>query len=182
VTKRGRQAGATSWTGNPVNVAAHYASLLMECWLADTPIIETRLQLGLISGNGESLIDNSLIEDCWKKRGTNRRFNVPKPIKQKLCRLAIAYVVKLHEQTQELRLEIEASMQRAKLAAEAELRSRGMSDAEIAGWFKTLAERARKRSHKEFRAPNLTEVLTKVDRHAPSITLRRKASCRILRN
>jgi hypothetical protein len=135
VTKRGRPAGATSWAGNPVNVAAHYASLLMECWLADTPIIGTRLQLGLISGNGESLIDNSLIEDCWKKRGTKRRFTIPKPIKQKLCRLAIAYVVKLHEQTQELRLEIEASMQRAKLAAEAELRSRGMSDAEIAGWF-----------------------------------------------
>ena len=73
-------------------------------------------------------------------------------------------------------------MQRAKSAAEAELRSRGKSDAEIASWFKTLAERARKRSSKEFRAPSIAEVLAKVDRRAPSNTLRRKASCRILRN
>ena len=123
------------------------------------------------------MINGFVIEDCWKKRGEKRRFTVPKPIRRKLCRLAIAYLVKLHQRTQDLRPEIEASMRRAKSAA-----GRGMSDAEIASWSKTLAERARKRSFKEFRASSIAEVLAKVDRRAPSTTLRRKASCRILRN
>ena len=182
MTKRGRPAGATSWTSNPVKVAAHYASILVECWLANTPMIGTRLLMGPISWDGASLINGFVIEDCWKKRGEKRRFTVPKPIRRKLCRLAIAYLAKLHQRTQDLRPEIEASMRRAKSAAEAELRGRGMSDAEIASWSKTLAERARKRSFKEFRAPGIAEVLAKVDRRAPSTTLRRKASCRILRN
>lgn len=176
---RGRPAGATSWTGNPVNVAAHYASILMECWLAGAPEFEVRGLLGLLAWNADCQL---LIEHCWRKRGDEPRHTVPKPIKRKICKLAVAHVIELHQQTRDLSPEIEASMQRAKSAAEAELRSRGLSDAEIADWFKTLAERTRKRSHKEFKAPSIAEVLAKVDRRAPSTTLRRKASCRILRN
>ena len=179
MAERGRPAGATSWTGNPVNVAAHHTSILMEYWLAGAPELAVRGLLGLLAWDAEAQL---LIEDCWRNTGEQRRFTVPKPIRRKLCRLAIAYVVKLHQRTQDLRPEIEASTQRAKSAAEAELRSRGKSDAEIASWFKTLAERARKRSRKEFRAPSIAEVLAKVDRRAPSTTLRRKASCRFLRN
>ena len=182
MAKRGRPAGATSWTSNPVNMAAHYAAILMECWLADTPMLEIRGLMGLIGWDGESLLHSFLIEDCWRKREKNRRFTVaPIPLKRKLCALAIAHVVKLHQRTQAARPQIAASLRRAQSAAEAELRSRGWSDAQIAGWFKILAERARKRSPKEFRAPSLTEVLAKVNRRAPATTLRRKASCRILR-
>lgn len=179
MAKRGRPPGATSWTGNPVNVAAHHASILMEYWLVGAPELAVRGLLGLLAWDAEAQL---LIEDCWRNTGDERRFTVPKPIKRKICKLAVAHVIELHRQTQDATPQIEASMQRAKSAAEAELRSRGMSDVEIASWFKTLAERARKRSSKEFRAPSIAEVVAKVDRRAPSTTLRRKARCRILRS
>ena len=150
----------------------------MECWLAGVPELAVRGLLRPLAWDAEAQL---LIEDCWRNMGDDRRFTVPKPIKRKICKLAVAHVIELHRQTQDAMPQIEASMQRAKSAAEAKLRSDGMSDAEIASWFKTLAERARKRTPKEFRAPSVAEVLTKVDRRAPSTTLRRKASCRILR-
>ena len=56
--------------------------------------------MGLIGWDGESLLQSFLIEDCWRKREKNRRPTVPIPVKRKLCALAIAHVVKLHQRTQ----------------------------------------------------------------------------------
>ena len=58
---------------------------------------------------------------------------------------------------------------------EAELRERGLTDEEIAAWFKKLSERARKRSKKEFKKPSVDKVFEIVTRRAPTGTLRRKA-------
>ena len=118
----GRPAGATSWTNNPVNMAAHYTAVLIECWLADTPMLEIRGLMGLIGWDGESLLQSFLIEDCWRKREKNRRPTVPIPVKRKLCALAIAHVVKLHQRTQAASPRIAASLRRAQSAADAELR------------------------------------------------------------
>jgi hypothetical protein len=159
--------GPTHWLRNPANLGAHYASILIELWLADAPTTE-------VTKFSWSSEHQAIIEECWNERGDERRYTVPKAIKLKLCELGIAYAMELRRQTEDARPDIETSMQRAKLGAEAELRSRGWSDDKIAGWFKKLAERARKRSKKDIKAPSVEKVFEIVTRRAPALTLRRK--------
>ena len=66
-----------------------------------------------------------LIQQCWSKRGAERRFTVPPKIKRKLCELAIAHVMELQRQNEHARPLIEASLQRSQSAAEADLRNQG---------------------------------------------------------
>jgi hypothetical protein len=141
----------------------------MELWLAAAPITDVAK---LFSWSPEH---QAIIEECWSKRGCERRYTVPKAIKLKLCELAIAYVMALQRQTEDARPQIEASLQRSTSAAEAELRSRGWTDEETAVWFKKLSERARKRSKKEFKKPSVERVFEIATRRAPAVTLRRKA-------
>ena len=89
MVKRGRPRGTggpTHWSRNPANVAAHHASLLMELWLADAPTEVTKLFSG-------SLEHQAIVEECWSKRGHERRYTVPKAIKLKPCELAIAHAM-----------------------------------------------------------------------------------------
>ena len=172
MAKRGRPRGTggpTHWSRNPANVAAHHASHLMELWLADASMAEVAK---LFWWSPEH---QAIIEKCWSTRGCERRHTVPKAIKLKLCELAIAHVMELHRQAEHARPQIEASLQRSKSAAEAELRIRGWTDEEIVARFKKLSERARKRSKKEFKKPSLDKVFEIVTRQAPAKTLRRKA-------
>jgi hypothetical protein len=172
VAKPGRPCGTggpTHWWRNPANVAAHYASFLVELWLADTSMI---VVTNLCSWSPEH---QAIIEECWSKRGDERRYAVPKAIKLKLCELAIAYDMALRRQEEDGRPQIQASLQRSKSAAEAELLSRGWSNEEITAWFKKLSERARKRSKKEYKKPSIEKVFEIVTRRAPARTLRRKA-------
>ena len=92
MAKRGRPPGATSRWRNPNNFAAHHAQVLMEVWLAGAPVLEIRVMLSSLAGNPEQ---QALIEECWSKRGNERRYTVPPKIKRKLCRLAVAHVVEL---------------------------------------------------------------------------------------
>jgi hypothetical protein len=179
VAKRGRPAGTsgpTHWARNPANVAAHYASVLMELWLADAPLNKCRAMLW----PGASPEHQALIEECWNNRGKERRSTVPPKIKRRLCELAIAFVMELRGQQEGAREQIESSLQRGMFGAEAELRSRGWTEREIVAWFNKLSERARKRSKKEFKTPNVDKVLEIVTRRAPAGTLRRnsRAPCR----
>jgi hypothetical protein len=59
---------------NPANVAAHYASFLMELRLADAPMIEVNKLFSW------SPAQQAIIEECWSKRGDERRYTVPKAI------------------------------------------------------------------------------------------------------
>jgi len=175
VAKRGRPigtGGSTHWSRNPANVAARYASVLIELWLADAPVVQVRALLRPLSEDPEH---RTTIEECWKRRGTERRYIVPKAIKRDLCQLAIAYVMELHRQSQDAKDQIEGSLQRSVSAAEAELRDRGWTDREIGARFNKLSERARKRGKKDFRTPDVDKVFEIVTRHAPAGTLRRKA-------
>ena len=108
----------------------------------------------------------AIIEECWSKRGCERRYTVPKAIKLKLCELAIAHVMALQRQIEDARPQIEAALQRSMSTAEAKLRDRGWTDEEIAAWFKKLSERARKRSKKEFKKPSVDKVFEILTRHA----------------
>jgi hypothetical protein len=177
VAKRGRPRGIgspTHWARNPANLAAHDASFLIELWLADAPIIEV---LKLSAWTPEH---QAIIEECWSKRGCERRYTVPKAIKLKLCALGVAHVMALHQQSDEARPQIEAIRQRALSSAKAELKGRGWTEQEIATSSKKLSERARKRAKKEFKKPGVNKVFEIVTRRAPPNTLRRKArvSCR----
>jgi hypothetical protein len=80
----------------------------MELWLADASMTEVTK---LFSG---SLEHQAIVEECWSKRGHERRYTVPKAIKLKLCQLAIAYVMELHRQAEDARPEIGASLQRSR--------------------------------------------------------------------
>jgi hypothetical protein len=144
----------------------------MELWLADAPLNKLRAMLWPRA----SPEHQALIEECWNKRGKERRHTVPPKIKRRLCQLAIAFVVELQRQNEGARQQIELRLQRSMSGAEAELRGRGWTEGEIATWFNKLSERARKRSKKGFHAPNLDKVLEIVTRRAPAGTLRRKAS------
>jgi hypothetical protein len=175
MTKRGRPRGTggpTHWSRNPANVAAHYASLLMELWLADAPMTEVRT---LLWPFWRSPDHQAIIEECWNRRGTSRRRTVPPKIKRKLGELAIAYVMELQRLREDAGPQIEASLQRSGSEAKAELRDRGWTDEKIAAWFNKLSERARKRTRKVFRTPNLDKVLKIATRRAPAGTLRRKS-------
>jgi len=171
VTKRGRPCGTggpTHWARNPANVAARHASVLMELWLAAAPVIEVAK---LSPWTPEH---QAIIEECWSKRGCERRYTVPKAIKLKLSELAIAHVMSLEQQSEDARPQIEESLQRALSSAKAELKDRGWTEEEIATWFKKLSERARKRAKKESTKPSVNQVFDIVTRRAPANTLRRK--------
>jgi hypothetical protein len=173
VAKPGRPRGTggpTHWSRNPANLAAHCASFLVELWLADAPMIQVAKLF--------APEHRAIIEECWSKRGCERRYTVPKPVKLKLCELAIAHVMALQRQTEDARSQIEACLQRSIAAAEAELRNRGWTGEEIGAWFKKLSERTRKRSKKAFKQPNVHKVFEIVTRRAPARTLRRKARVR----
>jgi hypothetical protein len=168
-----RRRGALSWAHNPVNVAAHHAKVLMEVWLAGQPI-----QIGPEHDVLPSLItaDRWLLQpkDLEQPKKRERKV-VPWRIKRVLCRLAIARVVRLHQQTQAAALEIEDSLQRGRDRAEAELRRRGWTDGQIATHFKKLRTARKRRVQREFREPDFGAVLAVVNRKAPARTLRRKA-------
>ena len=172
MAKRGRPlgpGGPTHWARNPANVAAHHASVLMELWLAGAPVIE----VAKLSPWGPE--HQAIIEECWSKRGCERRYTVPKAIKLKLSELAIAHVMSLQQQSEDARPQIEKGLQRSLSSAKSELKARGRTEEEIATWFKKLSERARKRANKEFKKPSVSKVFEIVTRRAPANTLRRKA-------
>ena len=164
MAKRGRPTGATSWQRNPNRRAAHHAQVLMEAWLADAPVLEIRVMLSSLAGNPEA---QALIEECWSKRGNDRRYTVPPQIKRKLCRLAVAHVVELRR---------DAIQRRRAGAAETALRTQGWTETQIA---EILNRRAPERI--DFEAPDLEKVLEIVNWRAPATTLRRKATSRKLR-
>jgi hypothetical protein len=167
VAKRGRPCGTggpTHWSRNPANIATHQASAFLELWLADAPVNEFIAMLWPRAS-----------PECWGKRGKERRYTVPPKIKRKLCELAITYVVELRRRIEDARPEIEVSLQRSMSGAKAALRDRGWTDREITAWLNKLSERARKRSKKQFKTPDVGTVLKIVTRHAPAGTLRRKA-------
>ena len=164
MAKRGRPTGTTSWQRNPNRRAAHHAQVLMEAWLADAPVLEIRVMLSSLAGNPEA---QALIEECWSKRGNDRRHTVPPQIKRKLCRLAVAHVVELRR---------DAIQRRRAGAAETALRTQGWTETQIA---EILSRRAPERI--DFEAPELEKVLEIVNRRAPATTLRRKATSRKLR-
>ena len=142
MAKRGRPTGATSWQRNPNPVAAHHAKVLMEVWLAGAPVLEIRAMLSSLAGNPEA---QALIEECWSKRGNDRRYTVPPQIKRKLCRLAVAHVVELRR---------DAIQRRRARAAETALRTQGWTEIQIA---EILNRRAAERIDLE--APDLEKVL-----------------------
>jgi hypothetical protein len=141
----------------------------MELWLAAAPVTE----VAKLSPWGPE--HQAIIEECWSKRGCERRYTVPKAIKLKLSELAIAHGMSLQQQSEDARPQIEESLQRSLPSAKAELKNRGWTEEEIATWFKKLSERARKRANKEFKKPSVTKVLEIATRRAPANTLRRKA-------
>jgi hypothetical protein len=113
---------------------------------------------------------------------------VPQTIQRTLCKLAIAHVVKLHQQTPE----IQDSLRRGKAHAEAVfrrqgrdvLRRQGWTDEQIAAWYKKFQIASKRRMQREFRMPTVRAelvefvdaVLAAVERKTPEYTARRKAS------
>lgn len=161
MAKRGRPIGATSWSRNPNNRAAHFATALIEFWLAGVGESAVRRMLSSLAGNSELQI---LITECWRNRGNERRYTVPPKIKRNLCQLAIAHDTALRR----------AFLQDVRLAAgKSRLQSAGFSDAQIAV---KLSHLEREPIHLE--SPSLKRVMEKVTRRAPAGTLRRKATAR----
>jgi hypothetical protein len=167
LAKRGRPKGTTSVWRNAANVAAHHTSVLYELWLTGTSAIG---QAGALLGYPKrGTAEYKLMLDCWLARGNGPRHKMPLEIKQKLCELAIAHVVELQRQTQDAKPEIEAILQRCAQAAEAKLKAQGWTDEQVAAWFNSAAP---KRDAKDFKTPNVKQVLGIVARHAPPGTLR----------
>ena len=159
----GRPLGATSWSRNLANVAAHHATVLLELWLAGAPVLEIRVLLLSLADNPEH---QALIEECWRVRGGERRFTVPPKTKRNLCRLAVAHVTEMRRQ---------AILHQCNQATERDLRRQGYSDGQIA---EIMGRRVPERPHVE--PPDIEKVLEIVNRRAPRVTLRRKANDRIL--
>ena len=136
----------------------------MELWLAEAPVLEIRVMLSSLAGSPEQ---QALIEECWSKRGNERRYTVPPKIKRKLCRLAVAHAVQLR---------CDAIQRRRARAAQAALRTQGWTDTQI---IQILGRRAPERI--DFEVPDLQKVLEIVNRRAPTTTVRRKATSRKLR-
>ena len=172
MAKRGRPRGTggpTHWSRNPANVAAHYASLLMELWLADAPMTEVTK---LFSWSPEH---QAIIEECWSKRGCERRYTVPKAIKLKLCELAIARVMELQRQTEDARPQIEASLQRSMSKPRPSL-GRGVGPTKRSPLGSKSFPSARGNAAKRIsRSRAVDKVFEIVTRRAPAVTLRRKA-------
>jgi hypothetical protein len=159
----GRPLGARSWWRNLANVAAHHANVLLELWLAGAPVLEVRVLLLSLADNAEH---QALVEECWHARGGGRRHTVPPKIKRKLCRLAVGHVVELRRQ---------AILHQYIRAIEGNLQRQGYSDAQI----QIMSRRVPECLHVD--PPDIEKVLEIVSRHAPPVTLRRKAYDRILR-
>jgi hypothetical protein len=79
--------------------------------------------------------------------------------------------VELQRQTQDEKREIEAILQRCAQAAEAKLKAEGWTDEQVAAWFNSAAH---KRVAKDFKTPNVKQVLAIVARNAPPGTLRHR--------
>jgi hypothetical protein len=101
-------------------------------------------------------------------RGAERRWTVPAKIKRKLCRLAVAHVTELRRQTISTRW-VQATVR--------DLRRQGYSDPQIT---EMMSRRVPPPAH--IAPPAIAKVVELVGRHAPPVTLRRKARDRILRN
>jgi hypothetical protein len=160
----GRPLGATSWWRKLANVAAHHANVLLELWLAGAPVLAIRVLLLSLADNREH---QALIEECWRVRGGERRFTMPRKTKRNLCRLAVAHVTEMRRQ---------AILHQCIQATERDLRRQGYSDGQIA---EIMSRRVLERPHVE--PPKIGKVLEIVNRRAPRVTLRRKAHDRILR-
>jgi len=160
----GRPLGATSWWRNPANVATHHANVLLDLWLAGAPLLEVRVLLFSLVGNPEY---QTLIEDCWRAPPSERRYTVPPKITRKLCTLANAHVTEMRCQT---------IMHRCVRAKKRDLRRQGYSDVQIA---EIISRHVPERPHVE--PADIEKILELVKRHAPPVTLRRKARDRILR-
>jgi hypothetical protein len=182
VAKRGRPLRSESWFRNPVNIAAHYANVLLELWLADAPLIEIQaLMLPLFQDSEyRALIEDSwseraLIQERWNEQRGARPHTVPPKIRRKLCQLAIAHLVSLQQQYRDAKPDIGVVLRynEARGAAEDELKARGWTDKRVAAWFAKLEGGA-----KNFYVPDIDKVLEIVDRSAPEVTLRRKAADR----
>jgi hypothetical protein len=133
--------------------------MLMELWLAGAPALEIKVMLSSLAASAAHL---TVIEECWSKRGNERRYTVPPKIKRKLCQLAVAHVAELHHH---------AILRRRQGA----LRKHGLTDTQIGKILSHDGERS------NFEPPDLKKVLQIVNRSAPAITLRRKATSRKLR-
>lgn len=159
---------------NPDNRAANHTLVLIELWLADAPEAEVRALLAPLAGNAEHQL---VIDECWRERGNERRYTVPAKIKRKLCQLAVAYTIILDSQARAARPQVGCILQQARVDAETILRQRGWTDERIVAWFKTLAERQRKRKKAAaFRMPKVDKVLAVVNRRAPAVTLKAKSA------
>ena len=73
MAKRGRPTGATSWQRNP-NRAGTSRSSADGGVASRAPVLEIRIMLSSLAGNPEA---QALIEECWSKRGNDRRYTVP---------------------------------------------------------------------------------------------------------
>ena len=160
--RAGRPLGATSWSRNLANVAAHHAKVLLELWLAEVPVLEFQVLFRQLALSPEH---QALIEDCWRARGRQRRHTVPPKIKRKLCQLANAHVTELRRQT---------ILHQCNQKIERELQRQGYSDGQIA---EIMSRRVPDPPHVE--PPDSEKVLEIVNRRAPPGTLRRKAKDRV---
>ena len=90
----GRPKGSPSRFRSPANVAAEHARRLLELWLANELMAIAVLLRPLLDRSPEH---KALLVECLRKRArrpVELRHTVPKPVKRKLCKLAVAYVVR----------------------------------------------------------------------------------------
>jgi hypothetical protein len=162
--RAGRPLGATTWSRNLANVAAHHANTLLELWLAEAPVLEVRVLLFSLADKPEH---QALLEECWRAVSAERRYTVPPKFKRKLCRLAGDHATEMR---------VQAILHQRRLATERDLQRQGYSDAQI---NEIMSRRIWERPIVE--PPDIEKVLEIVNRRAPPVTLRRKARDRILR-
>jgi hypothetical protein len=163
--KRGRPPGRKNWGLRPANKAAHHASVLLELWLAGAPAVEILKLLGPLAEIPEY---RAIAEECWRERGAERRYTVPVKVKTNLCRLALAYTI---------RLQCAVVWRHRVEAAKRTLRRQGLNDTQIA----EIVTRTISKNIKPEAEPDLKKVLEIVNRRTPRCTLRRKAGSRKLR-
>jgi hypothetical protein len=79
-----------------VNVAGQHARVLLEAWLSGASMAEIEMVLfPWLAETPNYPTYRAILEECWRERGSERRYTVPVPIKRKLCRLAILHVMEL---------------------------------------------------------------------------------------
>lgn len=168
MAKRGRPLGRTSWARTSANIAAHHAQSLMDMWLAGVPVEAIRRLLFPLLDRVEI---PTMIDACWSKQPTRRRYTVPKGIKEAICRMAIEYAEALHlGQERALRSERLRNWKRIVEAIQETAKTIGRPMDFLLVEDHAITQRWRK--------PNLEQVLQIVNRRAPAITLRRKARFR----